>query len=168
MAKPHSSEESKQIQVKKPTSILQELEELHETISKRAYELFQDSGLLGGSLVDWFRAERELVWRPAIELRQKDGQFELEVALAGVDPKHLDVQVTPEDILITAAEEHRHEGEEGTVHVSEFSSGRLFRSIHLPERIDPEGVKAEFKNGMLRLTAAVATTTTMRVDIQAA
>jgi HSP20 family molecular chaperone IbpA len=162
------SEESKEVQVKRPNSIFQELTELHETISKRAYEFFQESGLLSGPLADWFRAERELVWRPPIELRQKDGQFELEVALAGVEPKNLDVQVTPEDILITAAEEHRHEGKEGTVHVCEFSSGRLFRSVHLPDRVDPESVKAEFKNGMLRLTAAVAKTATKKVDVQAA
>jgi HSP20 family protein len=162
------TDEGKDIQVKKPNSILQELTELHETINKRAYEFFQNGGLFGGPLADWFRAERELVWRPAIELRQKDGQFELEVAVAGVDPKHLDVQVTPEDVLVTASEEHRHEAKEGTVHVSEFASGRLFRSIHLPERIDPDSVKAEFRNGLLRLTASIAKTTSKKVDVQAA
>jgi HSP20 family molecular chaperone IbpA len=31
--------------------------------------------------------------------------------------------------------------------VSEFASGNLFRSIHLPKKIDPGKVKAEFKNG---------------------
>ena len=168
MAKPQT-EETKEIQVKKPNSILKDLTELHESINKRAYELFlSPEGLLGGPLSDWFRAERELVWRPAIELRQKDGQFELEAALAGVDPKNLDVQVTPEDILITATGEHSHETKEGTIHVCEFASGRLFRSVHLPERIDPESVKAEYRNGMLRLTATVAKTATKKVDIQAA
>ena len=167
MAKPQT-EGSQEIQVKKPNSIFQELTELHETISKRAYELFQDGGLFGGPLADWFRAERELVWRPAIELRQKDGRFELEVAVAGVDPKHLDVQVTPEDVLITAAEEHRHGEKKGTVHVCEFAAGRLFRSIHLPERIDPDSAKAELRNGLLRLTASIAKTTSKKVDVQAA
>jgi HSP20 family protein len=159
---------SQEVPVKKPSSILQELTELHETINKRAYELFQNGGFFGGPLADWFRAERELIWRPAIELRQKDGQFELEAAVAGVDPKNLDVQVTPEDILITATEEQQHEEKEGTVHVSEFASGRLFRSVHLPERIDPDSVKAELRNGVLRLTATIAKPATKKVDIQAA
>lgn len=167
MAKPQT-EGTKEIQVKKPNSILKDLTELHETISRRAYELFESGGLLGGPLTDWFRAERELIWRPAIELRQKDGQFELEVAVAGVDPKNLDVQVTPEDVLITASEDHRHEEQEGTVHVCEFASGRLFRSVHLPERIDPDSVKAELRNGLLRLTATIAKPATKKVDIQAA
>ena len=162
------SEGTQSVQVKKPSSILKELTELHETINKRAYELFQNGALLGGPLGDWFRAERELVWRPAIELRQKDGQFELEAAVVGIDPKNLDVQVTAEDVLITASEERRREEDKGTVHISEFESGRLFRSIHLPERIDPDSVKAELRNGLLRLTATIAKATTKKVDIQAA
>jgi HSP20 family molecular chaperone IbpA len=32
----------------------------------------------------------------------------------------------------------------------------MFRSVHLPKKIDPDKVKAEFKNGMLSLTAEVA------------
>ena len=168
MAKPQTGE-GKEIQVKKPSSILEEITQLHEAINKRAYELFRNpDGLFAGPLADWFRAERELVWSPAIELRQHNGQFELEAALPGVDPKNLDVQATPEDILITAAEEHRREAKEGTTHVREFASGRLFRSVHLPERIDPESVKAELRNGMLRVTATVAKPATKKVDVQAA
>ena len=163
------TEESKEIQVKKPNSIFEEITQLDEAINKRAYELFQNpEGRFAGPLANWFRAERELIWCPAIELRQHNGHFELDVALAGMDPKDLDVQVTPEDILITATGEHQHETKEGTTHISEFASGRLFRSVHLPERIDPERVKAEFRNGMLRVTTAVAKPETKKVDIQAA
>jgi HSP20 family protein len=119
-------------------------------------------------LADWFRAERELVWSPAIELRQQDGSFELEASIAGVEPKDLDVQVTPEDVLIKGNVQHRHETKTGTVHVCEFQSGQLFRSIHLPEPIDPDSVKAEYKNGLLRLTARIAKTVPTKVDIKAA
>jgi HSP20 family molecular chaperone IbpA len=31
-----------------------------------------------------------------------------------------------------------------------------FRSVHLPTSIDPSSMKAEYRNGMLRLRAAVA------------
>src|SRR5690606_4928253 len=113
MAKPQT-ETTEDIQVKKHGSIQHTLNELHEMISRRAYELFENGGLFAGPLADWFRAERELISRPPIELRQKDGQFELDAALPGIDPKQLDVQVTPEDVLITATEEHRNERKEGT------------------------------------------------------
>jgi HSP20 family molecular chaperone IbpA len=52
--------------------------------------------------------------------------------------------------------------------VCEFQSGQLFRSIHLPEPIDPDSVKAEYKNGLLRLTARIAMKVPTKVDIKAA
>jgi HSP20 family protein len=161
-----------QIALKKADSVLDELERLHDDISKRAYDLFRDhEGFFTRPLDDWLRAERELVWRPAVELRQKDGEMELLAAIAGVEPNDIDLQVTPEDILIRASTEHRHESTEGTVHLCEFESGRLFRSVHLPQPIDPDSVKAEYRHGLLRVTAAVAkaaTKATKKIDIQAA
>jgi HSP20 family molecular chaperone IbpA len=158
-----------EIGLKKSDSILDEITRLQGEISRRAYEFFNEhQGALPGPLADWFRAERELVWSPAIELRQQDGSFELEASIAGVEPKDLDVQVTPEDVLIKGNVQHRHETKTGTVHVCEFQSGQLFRSIHLPEPIDPDSVKAEYKNGLLRLTARIAKTVPTKVDIKAA
>jgi HSP20 family protein len=157
------------IQVRKADSILDDINRLHADISRRAYDFFRGhDGLFPGELADWFRAEKELVWSPPIELRQKDGTFEIEASIAGIDPKDLDVQATAEDILIKGQTEHRHEAERGTVHVCEFQSGQLFRSIHLPERIDPDSVKAEQRNGLLRLTATIVRPSTKKIDVQAA
>lgn len=158
-----------EIQLKKTDSILDEITRLHGNISRRAYDFFSEhQGLLPGPLADWVRAERELVWSPAIELRQKDDAFELEASIAGVEPKDLDVQVTSQDILIKGSTQHQHETKEGTVHVCEFQSGELFRSIHLPEPIEPDSVKAEYRNGLLRLTAKIAKRAPTKVDIKAA
>ena len=158
-----------ELQLKKRDSILDEITRLQSDISRRAYDFFcAHQGLFPGPVADWFRAERELVWSPAIELRQMDGAFELEASIAGVEPKDLDVQVTPQDILIKGNTQHQHETKDGTVHVCEFQSGQLFRSIHLPEPIDPDSVKAEHKNGLLRLTAKIAKVAPTKVDIKAA
>jgi HSP20 family molecular chaperone IbpA len=168
MAKQHT-DESRTIQIKRPGTIADKLAEVHDAISKRAFELFENgNGRLAGPLSDWFTAERELLWTPPIELRQKDGVYELEAAVPGVDPKNLDVQVTKDDVPIEGRLEHRHESNDGALQVSEFSSGRLFRSVHLPEAIDPGSVKAELKNGMLRVTAAIVRTPGSTIDVQAA
>jgi len=96
------------------------------------------------------------VWKPAIELRRKDGQFEVLVATAGVESKELDVQITPDDLLIKAEIHHRHTPEKGAVQVCEFNSGWLFRSVHFPEKIDPDTATADYRNGLLRVTASIA------------
>jgi HSP20 family protein len=145
------------IALRKAETIFNELEQLHTAISRRAHDLFRRRGdLWGGPLADWLSAERQLVWKPAIELRQKDSRFEVLAATPGVEAKDLDVQVTPEDLLIKAQIHHRHTPEEGAVQVCEFSSGELFRSVHFPEKIDPESAAAEYRNGMLRVTAFIA------------
>jgi HSP20 family molecular chaperone IbpA len=156
------------IQLRETDTIVEEIDRLHQAISRRAHEFFRNK-TNGSPLVDWLTAERELVWKPAVELRTKDGQFEILAAVAGVEPKDLDVQVTPEDVLIKANVDHEHTVEEGTVRMCEFVSGNLFRSVHLPEKIDPNSVKAEYRNGMLRLTAAIAKAAAPRnVEVKAA
>jgi HSP20 family molecular chaperone IbpA len=68
----------------------------------------------------------------------------------------VDIEVTPEDIVLKADTQHQHGEKKGTVHVCEFESGSMFRSVHLPRRINPNNVRAELKNGLLRVTAEVA------------
>jgi HSP20 family protein len=141
----------------KARTILDELEQLHTTISRRAYDLFRRRGdVWGGPLTDWLNAEHELIWRPAIELRKKDSQFEVLAATPGVEAKDLDVEITPEDVLIKADIHHEHSPEKGAVQVCEFTGGQLFRTVHFPEKIDPDSAAAEYHNGMLRVTASIA------------
>jgi HSP20 family molecular chaperone IbpA len=49
----------------------------------------------------------------------------------------------------------------------EFANGPLFRSYKFPEPVDPARVSAQYRNGMLRVTAPLAQPAT-KVEIQAA
>src|SRR5262245_18147446 len=145
------------VPIRKPSSILDQMREMQDRIMHRAYEIFEQNGsVLGRDLDNWTQAEHELVWKPAFELCEKDGKFQLEVAISGVEPKDIDIEVTPEDIVLTANTQHRHTEHKGLIHYCEFESGKMFRAIHLPKKIDPDKVKAEFKNGLLRLSAEIA------------
>jgi HSP20 family protein len=158
------------VKLRRTETILDELERLREAIGQRAYDVFQARGPWGDALADWLTAEHELVWKPAVALREKDGRFEVLAALPGVDARDLDVRITPDDLLIQADVRHEHTEDKGTVHLCEFEEGRLFRSVHFPRKVDPESVKTEYRNGMLHLTAAVAkgASTPQKVDIKAA
>ncbi|HLH32435.1 MAG TPA: Hsp20/alpha crystallin family protein [Terriglobia bacterium] len=146
------------VPVKKSESIFDELRTMQDRIMKRAFEIFDGHGhVFGKELDDWLEAERELVWKPAIEIEEKEKQIRLNIATPGVDPKDIDIEVSPEYVLVKAETRHEHKEEDkGQVHVCEFRSGNMFRSVHLPKRIDPDKVKAEFKNGMLTLTAEIS------------
>lgn len=151
-------------------SITDQLEHLHQRIAERAYSLFVGrNGVESDPMTDWIAAERELVWKPAIEVREQDGTFTVTAALPGVQAKDIKVDVTSRDVVIKAETEHGHDSQNGTVHCCEFFGGEAFRAVELPKPIDTARVKAEFQNGILRITApAVPESQPTRVQVTAA
>jgi HSP20 family protein len=108
------------------------------------------------------------VWKPAIELRETKSAFLLTVAVPGVDPKEIEVEATPQDVVIKADIHHEHSEDKGTVHSCEFMCGSMFRSIHLPKKVNPEAVKAEYKNGILKIRRPLSKEQTRKIEIDAA
>lgn len=151
-------------------SIVDQLDRLHQRIARRAYELFRGRGTLWGDpWADWLTAERETVWKPAIEMREKDGNFTILAALAGVDPKDVNVDITPQDVVIKAEMQHTHSKEEGEVHQCEFVMGQVFRSVHFPKPVDVAKAKAEYRNGLVTVTAPIVPEAqAKRLEIKAA
>jgi HSP20 family protein len=156
--------------VKKTKTLFEELNAIQDRVMRRAFDIFNGNGhILGKDLENWLQAERELVWKPSIDIEEKENEFLVRMAVPGVEPKDIDIEVTPDHILVKAEIKHEHDEKKGRVHVCEFSSGNMFRAIQLPKRIDPDKVKAEFKNGMLNVKAEIAEVArTKKVPIEAA
>ena len=150
-------------------SIGDQLEQLHERIARRAYDLFRGRDGWGDAFGDWLSAEQELVWKPAVEVREKDGTFTVAAALPGVDAKDITVDITPQDVVIKAETEHRHTEDKGQIHRCEFTAGQVFRSLTFPKAVDTAKARAEYQNGMLNITVPIAPEArATRVDIKAA
>jgi len=143
------------VKVTQAACIRAELEEMHHQVSQRAYEISRtNASPLNTPEENWFHARRELIWEPPMEIRQFEGRFEIVAAVAGVEPKDLEIQVTPEALLIKGGA-HKECSGEGVVRHCDFSRGQLFRPIHFPEPIDIENASAEYHDGLLRLTVPV-------------
>ena len=151
-------------------SVLDQIEEIGQRIAQRAYELFRErDGQSDDPLNDWLRAEAEVLWKPAVEVREKDGVFTVLTAMAGVEPKDITVDITSQDLVVMAETSHQHAGETGQVHQCEFVRGELFRSVHFPNPVDSDKAKAEYRNGLLTVTVpATAKAAAGPVEIKAA
>ncbi len=150
-------------------SIVDQFEQLHQRIARRAYDLFRSRDGWGDAFGDWFSAEAELVSKPAVELREEDGSFTIAAALPGVNAKDITVDITPQDVVIKAATERKHTEDRGQVHCCELSAGQYFRSLPFPKAVDATKAKAECQNGMLNITVPIAPEArAKRVDIKAA
>ena len=142
--------------VRKTESIAEEIEKLNQLITRRAYDIFAAGVGPGNEVDNWLAAERELIWRPAIELREKNKEFLINIAVPGIDPADLSLEVTPDRLLVKGEFRHEHAEEEGQIHTCEFEAGSLFRVISFPRRVDPDKIKADFRNGILRVKASIA------------
>jgi HSP20 family protein len=163
-----SQEPEMKVSCRTVDSLLANIEGMQRHIAQRAQEIFRArGGGVGSALEDWMTAERETIWRPALEVRRTKDAFVVEAAVAGVERKQFDVQVTPTELLLGAHVHHSDREQEGEVVLCEFANGPLFRSYTFPEPVDPTRVSAECWNGMLRVTAPLAQPPT-KVEIQPA
>jgi len=144
-----------EIAVQKAESFLDQIHEMEDRVMRRAEEIFRKDGTFGKDLDNWLSAERELVWKPAIEMTEKGDHFQLQANVAGIDAKDLQVEVTENDLLIKGQTRKEQKKTEGKTCMSEFQSGSVFRAIHFPRKVNPEKVKAELKNGILSITAPI-------------
>lgn len=154
------------IPIRKSQSLSNETSEWNDRIMRRAFEIFENRG--GPDLENWLTAENELVWKPPMELRERDNAMLLSMAVPGIEPKQIQIEATPEDLVVKAETRHEHREEKGSIYACEFHCGNMFRMIHFPKRIDPEKVKAEIRNGILNIHAPVAEDQRRKVPIEAA
>jgi len=149
-----------EVAVRKSDSFWDQIQQMEDRIMKRAEDIFRRNGSpFGKDLENWLAAEKELVWKPAVELKENSDAYELRADVAGIDPKDLQVEVTAEDLLVKGETRREEKREEGKTYISEFQTGSLFRSIHFPRKVNPDRVKAELKNGVLTVTAPFAEAT---------
>jgi HSP20 family protein len=84
-----------------------------------------------------------------VDVRETDSQFKVCAELPGLDEK--DVEVTFADGVITLSEKRL---EEEIALYSERWAGAFERQIVLGDDLDPDNVKATFKNGVLTVILA--------------
>lgn len=90
-------------------------------------------------------------WTPAVDISESEGEYQIKAEIP--DVKKEDVKVTLEDGVLTIQGERKQEKEEEgkKYHRIERSYGSFVRTFSLPDVIDEDKVKAEFKDGVLNL-----------------
>ena len=103
------------------------------------------------SLVPEERAEegREVVYRPPVELCEKNGNYELKAQLPGIKKEDIDVEVYEDSVMIKAETKEEKKEEKENLYRSEFHYGKFIRNIPLPSEVISNDAKAEFKDGVL-------------------
>lgn len=97
------------------------------------------------------RGEEGFEWRPTADISETDKEYLIKADLPEV--KKEDVKIMVDDNMITISGERKHEKEhkeENEIRVESFY-GTFSRSFELPGNIDANAIRAESKDGVLRI-----------------
>lgn len=109
---------------------------------------------------------RTLIWMPEIDIEDASGEYVLSAAVPGLQRQDLKVRVWARGVTITG--ERRYRSERGGLRRrAEQAYGRFERTLRLPLELKPEGAKAEYKDGLLKVRlpkAQESKTKVVRID----
>ena len=91
---------------------------------------------------------------PAVDIYEDEHNIVLTAETPGVDEKDLDIRVENNVLTISGERKMENEEKQDNFHRIERSYGRFTRSFTLPPTVDADNVKAEFNNGVLKITLA--------------
>lgn len=133
-----------------------------DTLRHQMNRLFDDL-LHGKDEFDRLAEFENVMWSPAIELKESDHELTLKALVPGIDAKDLEVQVS--ENVVSLGGEHREEKrtERKGYFRSELQYGQFQRQIPLPVPVKHKEVQAEFKDGVLTLVMPKAELTNQNV-----
>ncbi len=96
---------------------------------------------------------------PAVNVKETDNAFEIEVAAPGLTKKDFSITVDNRMLTIASEKEETKEETEKNYTRREFSYTSFSRSFTLPENVKEEDVKASYEDGILKLSVPKKTIT---------
>lgn len=89
---------------------------------------------------------------PAVNVKENDENFELEVVVPGFNKEDINVEVKNNTLTISSAQkEEKEASEKGRYTRREFSFRSFKRLFHLPKSVDKDAIKADYKDGVLNV-----------------
>lgn len=94
-------------------------------------------------------------WRPNIDVFEKEGKLVIKADLPGAKKEDVDVRVEEGNLIIRGERKEESEVDEENYYRMERFAGQFYRCMRLPEGVDPDRIKAEFKDGVLEVQVPV-------------
>jgi len=91
-------------------------------------------------------------WLPAVDILEKDGNLMLRAEVPGMSEKDIDLKLEGNVLTLKGEKKFENEEERNNYHRMESFYGSFTRSFTLPETVDRDRIKADYKNGILTVT----------------
>jgi len=98
--------------------------------------------------VPWTRAAG-MALAPAVDVVEKDNEYEITVELPGMDEKNIELKLSNGVLTIKGEKKEEKEERQKDYYMSERRFGSFLRSFQVPEGIDTAKIEAAFAKGVL-------------------
>jgi HSP20 family protein len=134
-----------------------------EITQPQPYDLWTDMD----QLFDQFRNNiDDLFWRPRsffprtfdeqrtpmMDVADLGNKYEMKIEIPGIQKENINIDVSPTGIEISAKQETSQDEQDKSWLRKERSSMSFYRCVEFPDKIKPDTVEAEFKDGILTLS----------------
>lgn len=126
-------------------------DELHE-MQMQMNNLFGD---LFGRMGEGDLATREMPWEPIVDVVEEDDEFLFSFELPGMKLEDLKVVIEGDYLVVTGERKWDLDQEKGRAHRVERHYGSFRREIRLPSKVDPDKIRATFRDGVLEVRLPV-------------
>ena len=103
---------------------------------------------------EWFPMRTAMSAAPAINVKESDKEFEIEMAVPGMTKEDFKVHVNDKDQLVVSVEKKNEKKEEDRSSKflrREFNYTRFEQALLLPENVDREAITAKVCSGVLHV-----------------
>ncbi|CAG8678070.1 23742_t:CDS:2 [Dentiscutata erythropus] len=97
--------------------------------------------------------KRIIYFSPRLDFHENDKEYVILTELPGIEKEEIRVELKDDDRVLNISGEIKQDEklEKGKAHLLERRYGRFHRSIVLSENVNPDGITANFHDGVLKL-----------------
>jgi HSP20 family protein len=103
---------------------------------------------------------------PAVNVKETEKTYEIEVAAPGLDKKDFHVTLENNVLMISVEKEAEREEKEESYSRREFNYYSFRRSFRMPEDVKSEEIQARYENGILKLSLMKTGEKKMKKEIE--
>ena len=100
----------------------------------------------------WPGEDQPVHFAPEFEVKETQDAFVFKADLPGIKEKDLEITMTGNRLTISGKREAEKEQNTDVYYARECSYGGFTRAFTLPSTVDTSNVKADYKDGVLRIT----------------
>lgn len=117
-------------------------------------DFFNTSPFIGRSLLDFdggFWSGRDFPHVPDANIIENGKDYQIELAVPGLDRKDFNVEVKDDMLIVSAEKEDETKKEDRNYRSREFSYRSFYRSFNLPKNLMLDKIDAKYQNGILSI-----------------